>query len=301
MKMWAIAPLLLFVSCAGIIQKQESLESRTAYIAPRAGFEKIKVVLLPFQNSARMGEFDIIPDGDYSSKVIRRTQNTITSDTLVPLTLGDAPPQEPEGILPGDLYREIAETELFQSGRFEVIPYYKFAEERAKIDPEKKDPTSVLKTAQSMGIQLLISGDCTDFEIKQSRSFWKIPLWAIILAASFAIDDRNLRAVIWEAMIRMLFVVPLNSPFWDEGIGWEDTDLDVLVSLNMRASGPSGSIRFSDESAVKRTESVRNLDLLVWKESRKVRIQKASAGRQIRFATSDLVRKISREADQGLR
>jgi len=303
------ALLLVTLSCASVEEKQESLESRQQYAPVPSGFTKIKVVLMPFSNSARMGAFDIIPDGNYNSQIIRAGSGTIdqddlggwvvkshrrSSETTNPVT------PDPEKILPGDLYREIAETELFQTGRFEIIPYPIFAEERKRIDPDGKDPASLLKAASNLGVHLLLSGDCTDFEIKQSTQYWKVPLWAIVLAASFAINDHRLRETVWEVLIRLMFAVPLNSPFWDAGVGWEDTDLDVNLSVNLRASGLNGVLKFADESSIKRTETVRNLDLLVWKQTRRLRIQKSSAGRQIRFAVDDLARKFASLADSGL-
>lgn len=326
--MRAVAPaaVLLLLACATGGQTYESIESPDRYGSLPAGYQKRRIVILPFSNSARMGSFDIIPDGDYSDVMnqAREEKERRAKEEKAPDKPASSPAESqgqsgsekpgenqgeetetrtadetdgprvaPPSILPGDLYREITETELFQSGRFEIIPYHVFLEERRRIDPELKDPASILGAAQKLDLAFLVSGDCTDFEIKESRSYWKVPLWAILLAASFAIKDDDFRHFVWYSLIRLMIVVPLDSAFWDAGIGWEDLDVDVDLTINMRAVSPHGFVVFSEESSVKRQETVRNLDLLVWKDSQKVRIQKSSAGRQIRFAAIDLVKKFA--------
>lgn len=327
MRLYLIPAAVLVLSCsASSRQTYESIDSPDRYGTLPQGYLKRRVVVLPFANSAQMGAFEIIPDGDYSSvreAAIAEREKTAAEKAVAgsaavnaarpgegsEMPLGssedsseDAPdekkPEEaaaapPPGILPGDLYREITETELFQSGRFEIVPYHLLLEERKKIDPELKDPQSLLQAAQALDIGFLVSGDCTDFEIKESRSYWKVPLWAILLAASFAIKDDEFRHWVWYSLFRLLVTVPLDSAFWDAGVGWEDLDVEVDLSINMRVVSPRGFVIFSDESNVVRTETVRNLDLIVWKDSQKVRIQKSSAGRQIRFAAIDLVKKFS--------
>jgi len=325
----SVLAAVLLLSCASTAkQTYESLEAPDRYGALPAAYQKRRIVILPFTNSAQMGSFEIIPDGDYSDVMAeaqlekeraarekeaseakeKEKQKIDTKDKAEPAN-ESAPEPAPEAktgqetrtpesavppaILPGDLYREITETELFASGRFEIIPYHVFLEERKRIDPELKDPASMLAAAQKLDAAFLVSGDCTDFEIKESRSYWKVPLWAILLAASFAIKDDDFRHFVWYSLIRLMIVVPLDSAFWDAGIGWEDLDVDVDLSINLRAVSPHGFVVFSDESSVKRQETVRNLDLLVWKDTQKVRIQKTSAGRQIRFAAIDLVKKFA--------
>lgn len=319
------ALVILLFSCSSLTRVQQTidgLESRKGYTSVPANFKKIRVVLLPFDNSAEMKAFDIVPDGDYSGNILslNDTPTNLESseseasasppnspDALVPLTIGpgnpavENPKPDVDRILPGDLYREIAETELFQSGRFEVVPYHLFIEERRKIDPELKDPASSLVAAKNLNIELLVSGDCTDFEIKQSASFWKVPLWALLLLGSLAINDRRLREVAFQTVIRVMLATPVEFGFWKAGIGWENVDVEVEVGLNLRAAKQGGSIAFSEESTTRRTESIRNLDLLIWKETNRIRIQKTSAGRQIRIGVIDLVQKISGQTDQGLR
>ncbi|MCE9597391.1 MAG: hypothetical protein K8S54_05425 [Spirochaetia bacterium] len=320
------ALVILLFSCSAftkVQQSMQSLDSRTGYKPVPTGFTKLRVVLLPFANSAQMKAFDIVPDGDYKDDILSPSdpapplkseaptdtdawRTAVSPDSLIPLTIGPGEPvipvnPGPDPILPGDLYREIAETELFQSGRFEVIPYHLFLEERRRIDPELADPLSQITAAKNLNVQLLITGDCTDFEIKRSSSYWKVPFWALLLVGSFAIDDKRFRAMVIETLIRLMFVFPVGSDFWKAGIGWEDVDVDVEVGLNLRAVQQGGSISFSEESTTRRTESVRNLDLLIWKQTNRIRIQKTSAGRQIRIGVTDLVRKISVQVDQGLR
>ncbi|MCR9142431.1 MAG: hypothetical protein NXI24_09285 [bacterium] len=208
---------------------------------------------------------------------------------------------EPENVDSGAIAREITETTLFQSGRFEVIPEFQF---RAKLDEALAAGTersaAIQSAARELGVDYIVYGALTDFEIRQQQDYWKLPLWAILLVGSFFIQDDDLRVFAWYAMLRVALVLPLNSPAWDYGIQWNNLDINVDVAMNLRLVDPgTASVVYSESNSVTRVENVRNLNLLVWSSNRRIKITQSNAGRQIRFVAQNLVKDLASFADAG--
>ncbi|MEQ9365273.1 MAG: hypothetical protein RIF32_13590 [Leptospirales bacterium] len=221
-----------------------------------------------------------------------------TEKTPAQTPTGDA---EPESIDTGAVAREITETTLFQSGRFEIVPEFQF---RAKLNAAiaaRKDQTAAIQSAaEALDVEYIVYGALTDFEIRQQQDYWKLPLWAILLAASFLIQDDDLRLFVWYTMLRIALVVPLNSPVWDYGVQWNNLDINVDVAMNLRlVDARSGSVVYSESESVTRVENVRNLNLLVWSSNRRIKITQSNAGRQIRYVAQGLVHDLAASADSG--
>ena len=97
--------------------------------------------------------------------------------------------------------------------------------------------------------------------------------------------DRRNREAIWYAMLRAATFVPLNSALWRAGLGKEDLDLDVSITLDLRMiDAKSHLVLFADSKTTVRREKASNLELALWREKNTVRIKKSNAGKQIRFA-----------------
>ncbi|MCB1323442.1 MAG: hypothetical protein KDK34_24495 [Leptospiraceae bacterium] len=307
------------------------------------GYETIRIVVMPFRNSASITNFSIIPDGDYSSTAVTTgSQNRTTGNPgnayantgteannqndfgshLANESDSDRRPGKkkpnadrtneqnadadtstsspPDQVDAGGVAREVTETALFQTDRYEIVPLFTFQDAKRKLMADGMDEANAtLKAARELNVEYLVYGDLTEFEIRNEKSYWKVPLWAIILVGSFFIQDDDLRAFIWYAMLRAATTIPLNSSFWRAGVGWEDQELIVDIGLDMRmVNTGSGGVIFSDTSSVERTETVRNLDLLVWSSDHSIKITRSSAGRQIRFAATDLINRLSRFVDE---
>lgn len=357
--------------CASLLPTEYSeLEAAGPEVPPAPeNFERIRVTLLEFRNAANIGQFDVIPDGDYNEYTInqranpqteapvygvtpdQQRRNETSSDVFSPDTVpggeSDKPPSTEESSEPntpappkppapekaseesaqeesdkesepvdttgdatndssdenkkplpeveqvdtGTLAREVTETTLFQSGRFEIVPDYIFKSKVREAKERGLDEAAAVRAAsEELGVRYIFYGSLTDFEIRQERDFWKVPLWVIILAASFFIQDRELRNFVWGAMIRLVFLVPLNSEFWDYGVEWDNLDMDIDVAMDLRmVDASSGSVLYAGAKTVTRTENVRNLNLLVWQSDRRIKITKSSAGRQIRYVAKELV------------
>lgn len=301
---------------------------------PPANFEKLRVVLLDFKNDAQVSRFDVIPDGDYSDYIANVSSTPATPQLESPNTQptddvtdpangsttdtedstddsideGDDAPQretigdtEPETVDSGVIAREITETTLFQSGRFEIVPEFQF---RGKVDAalaQGLDRTAAIQAAaDELDVACIVYGSLTDFEIRQQQDYWKLPLWAILLAGSFLIQDDDLRVFVWYTMLRIALVVPLNSPVWDYGVQWNNLDINVDVAMNLRVvDARSGSVVYSESDSVTRVENVRNLNLMVWSSNRRIKITQSNAGRQMRYVAQNLVRDLAAFADEG--
>lgn len=300
------------------------------------GFVPIRIVLLNFRNSANVTRFDVIPDGDYSEYIANAAPIAIPgatddSDEFIDSTAesesddsetesrlpapidsdernepvasdatGESVP-DPDTVDSGAVAREITETTLFQSGRFEIIPEFQF---RAKMNAARAsgldEAAAITSAAEALDVSYIVYGALTDFEIRQQQDYWKLPLWAIILAASFFIQDDDLRVFVWYTMVRIALVAPINSPVWDYGIQWNDLDINIDVAMNLRlVDARSGSVIYSDSESVTRVENVRNLNLMVWSSNRRIKITQSNAGRQIRYVAQALVRDLTESADAG--
>ncbi len=332
----AFTACLLVLQCAtGAGTRMERI-SGTGPVVPAAPaqFKKIRIVLLDFRNSANLKQFDIIPDGDYGSRVVGRRHSSSSScwssgrsgrahstpgrdapaksgwETKEKEKAGNAgskadsqtgderkqdkkvdPAADPDAVRSGQVAREVVETELFKSGRFEIIPAFRL---KAEIDKLRKDspddPLVPVRAARNLGVHYIFYGDLTNFELRQQTSYWKIPLWAILLIAAAFIKDDDLRAYAWYTILRVMATLPLNSPFWDKGVGWSNMNLNVDVGLNLRAVDTrTGSVAFARAKNITRTDKVRNLNLLIWASNRRLKITRSNAGRQIRFAAKALV------------
>ncbi len=246
---------------------------------------------------------DTVPDSESEEAVPPAPDKESSEDVPAPpkpLDETEKPLPEVEQVDTGTLAREVTETTLFQSGRFEVVPDFIFKNKvRAAQERGLDEAAAVRAAAEELNIRYIFYGSLTDFEIRQERDFWKVPLWVIVLAASFFIQDRELREFVWGAMLRLLFVVPLNSEFWDYGVEWDNMDLDIDVAMDLRmVDASSGSVLYSDAKTVTRTENVRNLNLLVWQSDRRIKITKSSAGRQIRYVAKELVVDVAEFVDR---
>ncbi len=285
----------------------EELERQVAeQPPPPEQYRKPRVVVVRFQNSAEMKSFTILPDGDYSGLVINRSK--IEGAPAPPPAItptdpaGAEKPEQPaaESIDAGQVLRETLETELFQSNRFEVVSFFEFqnamrAEEAAGADPA----LAALNAARKLGADYVLLGDLTNFEIRNERSYWKVPLWAIILVGSFFIRNDDLRNMVWHAMLRAAIYVPLSSPIWGYGVEWENLELIVDLDVDFRAVNPrTGAIEFTESLGIDRKDRVRNLNLMIWASDNSVRITRSNAGRQMRFATRELSLRLARFAEQ---
>jgi hypothetical protein len=275
---------------------------------PPENFVPIRVVLLDFRNAANVSRFDVIPDGDYGEYLASpppTEQSDNAGDNLPPESENkNAGPQktpEPETVDSGAIAREVTETTLFGSGRFEIVPEYLFRAQMRKAQAAGQDEASAIAaTAEALDVRYVLYGTLTDFEITQKRDYWKLPLWAILLIASFFIQDDDLRTFVWYTMIRIALVVPLNSSFWDYGIQWDNLDLNVDVAMDLRlVDARTGSVVYSNSESVTRVENVRNLNLMVWASNRRIKITSSNAGRQIRYVARELVRDLALEIDAG--
>lgn len=194
-----------------------------------------------------------------------------------------------------DAAREMTETALVASGRFEVVPAFVY---RGKFQENLIESSSQLeaysKTIHDLKIDYLVYGDLTEFEIKTQTSYWKVPFWAILLVGSFFIKDDDTRNFIWYALIRTATIVPLDHALWKAGVGQEDVELDVTVAMDLRlVDSNTWTVLFSETKTILRKETASNMELVVWQSGNKVRIRKSNAGRQIRFAAIALTRDLS--------
>ena len=296
---------LLSVQCAsfgaGDSSQYEQLEAVGAEIPPPpADFVPVRVVLLEFKNAAGLGRFDVIPDGDYSTAIIHG-EATATDETGTATESDATPAPEPDRVDTGAVAREVTETALFQTGRFEIIPGFRFRDAMQKAQqatPGLDNAGAIAQAAESLDVQYVLYGTLTDFEIRQQRDYWQLPLWAILLVASFFIQDDDLRVFVWYTMLRIALVVPLNSEFWDYGIQWDNLDLNVDVGMDLRmVDARTGSVAYADSAAATRVENVRNLNLMVWATNRRIKITQSNAGRQIRFVARDLIADLARYVD----
>lgn len=326
-------------------------------VSPPAGYAPLRVVLLEVRNSAAPGEFQVIPDGDYSGNILNRAasaagpKNPASSGASVGATsrpapgssartsdgvsYGSEPPPAPGQSLyppansapsnaddssavanagdgaagaappppvvdPGAVAREVTETALFQSRRFEVVPDRLFIAEMARLKNGGADEAgALLGAARNLNVSYILYGDLTNFEIRQERGYWKVPLWVILLVGSFFIKNDDVREAIWYAMLRAATVIPLNSPVWGYGIEWEDMELVVDIEFDLRMTDAmNGSVVYTGARSVARTETVRNLNLLVWSTDNSLKIPRSSAGRQMRFAAVELVNDLSAFVDR---
>lgn len=355
--------LVFYVRCVSTgetrVEALAPIEGSELNVSPPAGFTPLRVVLLEVRNSAAPGEFQVIPDGDYSGNILNRAASAAgpktpastgagvgagaspapgpaarTSDgvrygnepppapgqSLYPPANTAAPAADaanptapaatdgaestgvpaPPAVDPGAVAREVTETALFQSRRFEVVPDRLFAAEMTRLKNGGADDVSaLLGAARNLNVSYILYGDLTNFEIRQERGYWKVPLWVILLVGSFFIKNDDVREAIWYAMLRAATIIPLNSPVWGYGIEWEDMELVVDIELDLRMTdAQSGSVVYTGARSVARTESVRNLNLLVWSTDNSVKIPRSSAGRQMRFAAVELVNDLSGFVDR---
>lgn len=321
-------------------------------VTPPAGLAPLRVVLLEVRNSAAPGEFQVIPDGDYSGNILNRAAAapgpknpaspgaSVGTTTPAPgpparttngVNYGNEPPPAPGQSLyppanssapggaaetsetteaggtpappavdPGAVAREVTETALFQSRRFEVVPDRLFIAEMTRLkNGGADDANAVLGAARNLNVSYILYGDLTNFEIRQERGYWKVPLWVILLVGSFFIKNDDLREAIWYAMLRAATIIPLNSPVWGYGIEWEDMELVVDIEFDLRMTdAANGSVVYTGARSVARTETVRNLNLLVWSTDNSIKIPRSSAGRQMRFAAVELVNDLSAFVDR---
>ncbi|MCB1174156.1 MAG: hypothetical protein KDK39_11340 [Leptospiraceae bacterium] len=271
-------------------------QERKSYTGPR-----FRIVMLDFQNSARIDEFEVTADADLTTTGVDqsgfelqtnstdRNTKTGTDESDPPGEGSTADTQTSPVTAKADLAllaREITETALFQSGRFEVVPLYQFeAIRKRQLESGQPMAEATRTTARELKIDYFLYGDLTDFEIKTATSYWKVPFWAILLIGSFFIDDDRTRLFVWEALLRAATIVPLDSALWKAGVGQQDIDLNVNLSLDLRLVEASQLlVVFSDSRTISRIESASNLELVVWQSDNKVRIKRSNAGKQIRFA-----------------
>ena len=296
--MRAVAAVLILAqlswSCASTTAIQSIKEESLVFPSPSPGSRKLALVLREFRNSAGISQFDIIPDGTYREGFLRRGAPA-----------GDRPPGPPvpppggnktgtplpPAVEPGIVAREVAETLLVQTGRFRVVPSFKL-DESMHARPDGSVPT-LAEAARRVGVRYVMYGDLTQFEIRQKRSYWKVPLWALLLVGALFIKDKEARAFALNTILRIMIYTPLNSSFWDKGLGWEDLILEVEVALSLRlVDTETGLVVHTAEAEITRTETVRNLDLIVWNSDRRLKITTSNAGRQIRFAAHEAIRDI---------
>lgn len=148
-----------------------------------------------------------------------------------------------------------------------------------------------MQAARNLGVKYFIYGDLTDFEIRTETSYWKVPFWAIILVGSFFIKDDDTRIFIWYSFIRAATIVPLDNAMWKAGVGSQDLDLVVSISMDLRISATrSATVIYSGSRTVERHEKSSSMELVVWRGDNKVRINQSNAGRQIRFVAGELAR-----------
>ncbi|MBX7056445.1 MAG: hypothetical protein K1X75_00155 [Leptospirales bacterium] len=317
--------LLLLSACASAADTSyEQLEAEVQAQPPvPESYRKLRVFVADFSNSANIESFSILPDGDYTGLVLDRGQKpgglqappasagsapatgSETNDAAEPPTsAGPESEQTPARQDAALILRETMETELFQSGRFEIVPTFAMQAAMHTAQAEGLDAAqAMLRAAHTLHIDLIVLGDLTDFEIRNERSYWKVPLWAIVLVGSFFIRNDDLRNHVWSALLRAAFWVPLNSPFWGYGLEWENLELIVDMGLDVRAIDPNnGVVQFSDSLSISRKDRVKNLNLLIWASDNSVRITRSNAGRQMRFGAREMAVRLSRfaEAQQGL-
>ncbi len=355
----ALALTLVFlVRCVSAgetrVEAVAPIEGSELNVTPPAGFAPVRVVLLEVRNSAAPGEFQVIPDGDYSGNILNRSgaaaspKNPLSPGADAPpgpsartsngVSYGNEPPpgpgqsiyppanadarnadpanssepgaagaaesagvSPPLAVDPGAVAREVTETALFQSRRFEVVSDRLFVAEVTRLkNGGADDANAVLNAARNLNVRYIIYGDLTNFEIRQERGYWKVPLWVILLVGSFFIKNDDVREAVWYAMLRAATIIPLNSPVWGYGIEWEDMELVVDIELDLRMTdAQSGSVVYTGARSVARSETVRNLNLLVWSTDNSIKIPRSSAGRQMRFAAVELVNDLSGFVDRG--
>lgn len=289
--------LCLLVTCSSTTEI-ERLEEDYLGLPPAQG-PTYRVLILPFLNSASMEGFDIIADQDYS--LYAGSDKESEQESVIDETDPDiAELPEPAHVNAGEIASEVTETLMFQTGRFEILTAGQIdLYPEGLAEGEIPDTEDLLRRIAGHDIDFLVYGDLTNFEISQDRSYWKVPLWALILAVAVLSQDDDLRMLAMDVLIRLLVYVPLNSPFWDQGIGWQDIELNVDLALNIRMVDPhTGSIVFSQERDMRRTERVRNLEVLVWQSDNSVKVSGSSAGRQIRYLAGEIVRDMAMQIDR---
>ncbi len=293
-------------SCASSSRVESVKEPTLVFGPPPAGTVPVPVVLREFRNSASISTFDIIPDGRYDRGIRRR------GSPPAPGAAGSGSTPNPDGggeeqrppapVEPGLVAREVTETLLVESGRFRVIPEFKLRE--ALASPDATEVVPLAQAARQVGVRYILYGDLTQFELRQKRSYWKVPLWALLLIGALLIKDKDTRAWALNTILRIMIYTPLNSPFWDKGLGWEDLILEVEVALTLRlVDSQTGLVVHTSEAEITRTETVRNLDLIVWNSDKRLKITSSNAGKQIRFAAhralSDLFEQAFARLDAG--
>lgn len=254
----------------------------------------IRIVVLPFSNSAKLSEFDIIPDGSYSRFAYSSAIDTETH----PHTKQNI--EEPMNVLSGEVARETTLTFLHQTSRFEIVPLGIY---RSKLREMEKgmpgDPLNSLKAARQLNIQYLVRGDLSNFEIRENKNYWHMPLWVLLLIGALFIKNDDYRRLALEIIVRMLFYAPLNSFIWKKGLGWRNIELQVDVGMSMRfVDVNTGNVVFAENKDITRTETVRNLNLLLWESNSRIKITRSNAGRQIRFASYYLVQDVIEWIDE---
>ena len=276
----------------------------------------VRIVLRGFKDLTARRNFDIIPDDDYGDRAIRvgdphevqKLEGEQTGEEVNPEeqdeTAESEKPEKPESdekkksegekseniygpdhIDSGAVAREVTETALFKSNRFEIVPDYILNSKLKEYEQKQPgDPTNLLSAARDLNVRYIALGDLTNFEIKEQKSYWKVPLWVILLVAAFALNDRVAKELALEASIRICLYAP------GIGVGWDKVEMNVDLGMDMRLMDThTGSVVFTSSKNFTRLETVRNLDLLVWKENTRVKITRFNAGRQIRFVSHALV------------
>lgn len=318
LSLFRIAVLLFFsgiisAQCASVEQlirfQSESLplnqaQERQDYTGPR-----FKAVMIEFGNSAQIDKFEVTADADLTTTGIEQAdlelnrdssnENASATDQKTPESSAIRQSAASQADL-AKVAREVTETALFQSGRFEIVPLFQFQAARTKhLEAGRSEAEATRLAAKELNIDYLFYGDLTNFEIKTATSYWKVPFWAILLVGSFFIDDDRTRFLVWEAMLRAATIVPLESALWKAGVGQQDIDLDLSLSLDLRmVDAREMLVVFSDSRTIIRTENASNLELVVWQSDNKVRIKSSNAGKQIRFAAYAVTRVLRDFIDQ---
>jgi len=315
-------PLLLFagVYCSSFSRYTSIGNSYPVIPPPRSDFKKIRIVVLPFRNSARLKSFDVIPDGNYrglaygpyvmkSAREMEKTnpepapattspeKNTIVKN-VKKKTRENVP--APAELNAGLVARETLETTLFSAGRFEIVPYALYLEKLKKLEKENpNDPLNRLKAARLLNIVYIVQGDLTNFEIRRKKSYWKVPLWAILLVGALAVRHKETRNFALEMLARGMLNPGINSFLRRKGVQWDRTKLQVDVGLNMRLiDSRGGSVAYSIARNTTRTDTASNINLLIWSSSKRVKITRSNAGRQIRYTAYHLTKELALWADK---